>query len=247
MKKNLGFTVIELLLIVGIIAILVAIAFPVFGIIKEKSKTSACASNLKQLGLAIRLYADDNNGAYPYAGIYAGEQKAFFLEFPIIIAPYVKSTDVFFCPNGTLKYKPNSNDDENKSLAKNGNYSTNRKILLYSNGRNEPIKPIFASSIKAPASIYAIYDGSYCSMSCDDFMLCGVSRAYLPGSGDSNGKPFVQLEGNTETDKIDYMKGRHNKGINIAFVDGHVKYVKSKKAWEEINKSPSPWRPDDWK
>jgi prepilin-type N-terminal cleavage/methylation domain-containing protein len=61
-KKNSGFTLIELLVVIAIIAILAAILFPIFAKAREAGKRAVCLSNLKQLGVGIRLYAEDNNG-----------------------------------------------------------------------------------------------------------------------------------------------------------------------------------------
>lgn len=70
MKRN-GFTLIELLVVIAIIAILAAILFPVFAQAREKAKQSSCLSNMKQIGLAMKLYADDYEGDFPN-GCYTG-------------------------------------------------------------------------------------------------------------------------------------------------------------------------------
>lgn len=62
-----GFTLIELLVVIAIIAILAAILFPVFANSKERSRMATCTSNLKNLSLAVRAYADDNSGKTPSA------------------------------------------------------------------------------------------------------------------------------------------------------------------------------------
>src|SRR5580693_8308372 len=64
MKKT-GFTLIELLVVIAIIAILAAILFPVFAAAREKARQTACASNLKQLGLAIAEYIQDYDEILP--------------------------------------------------------------------------------------------------------------------------------------------------------------------------------------
>ena len=68
MKRNsthLAFTLIELLVVIAIIAILASIALPVFTSVQIKGAQTKALSNAKQIGLALRLYASDNNGTYP--------------------------------------------------------------------------------------------------------------------------------------------------------------------------------------
>lgn len=60
-----AFTLIELLVVIAILAVLAALLFPVFASAKEEGKKTVCASNLRQFGTAISLYAADFNGAYP--------------------------------------------------------------------------------------------------------------------------------------------------------------------------------------
>ena len=62
-----GFTLIELLVVIAIIAILASLLLPALASSKEKAKSIACISNLKQLGVAVRLYADANDGKLPLA------------------------------------------------------------------------------------------------------------------------------------------------------------------------------------
>ena len=64
--KRKGFTLIELLVVIAIIAILAAILYPVFTRIRMKSQAAPCQSNLKQLGMALTTYMEDNEGQTPW-------------------------------------------------------------------------------------------------------------------------------------------------------------------------------------
>jgi prepilin-type N-terminal cleavage/methylation domain-containing protein len=64
-----AFTLIELLVVIAVIAILAALLLPALASAKAQSLKTQCASNLKQLGLGITLFADDNNQTFPPAGL----------------------------------------------------------------------------------------------------------------------------------------------------------------------------------
>jgi prepilin-type N-terminal cleavage/methylation domain-containing protein/prepilin-type processing-associated H-X9-DG protein len=114
--KRRGFTLIELLVVIAIIAILAAILFPVFAQAREKARQTSCESNLKQIGLSIKMYVQDFDETWPSGQIYQndntsnGQQASSGLNFGYngwvanVIRPYVKNESIYTCPSNVNPY-----------------------------------------------------------------------------------------------------------------------------------------------
>ena len=120
-----GFSLVELLIVIGIIALLLAILLPAAGAAREHSRRVKCMSNLRQLTAAWLMYANDNKGRlcssemqdakpgpntgftdYTLAGIPSNQLAGNFWSWIAdgnitrgVLWPYLKTLDVYYCPN----------------------------------------------------------------------------------------------------------------------------------------------------
>ncbi|HEX8310613.1 MAG TPA: prepilin-type N-terminal cleavage/methylation domain-containing protein [Chthoniobacteraceae bacterium] len=156
MKKS-GFTLIELLVVIAIIAILAGIALPVFNKVQERSRATNCASNLRQLGLGIQGYLNDNEDqmfADPASG------GAAVTPWPRALNPrYVASWKVFRSPFD--KVTPSRPDTETDAAGVPVSYGINSNVL----GKNSsdfvaPSQLIVAAPTPAPGNSELTFIGT---------------------------------------------------------------------------------------
>ena len=93
-----GFTLIELLVVIAIIAILAAILFPVFARAREAARKTSCSSNIRQLGLACHMYAQDYDELLP-CDYYACNSSTTHARLVGQILPYIKNMQIMYCPS----------------------------------------------------------------------------------------------------------------------------------------------------
>ena len=97
-----AFTLIELLVVIAIIGILAALLLPVLSSAKQRARTTQCLSNLHQISLAMKMFADDAHGLYPISGGIIGWGQT----DPDTLAPswlqqiirYAQNTNIYRCP-----------------------------------------------------------------------------------------------------------------------------------------------------
>jgi type II secretory pathway pseudopilin PulG len=87
-----AFTVVELLVVIGVVALLIGLLFPVLGRMRERAKATQCASNLHQISQAFAGYCAENRGVTPRYGLYNTPGLPLWLE---VIPPHLAAPKNF--------------------------------------------------------------------------------------------------------------------------------------------------------
>ncbi|MEA3402721.1 MAG: DUF1559 domain-containing protein [Armatimonadota bacterium] len=98
-----GFTLIELLVVIAIISILASILFPVFSRARSKARGTVCQSNLHQLAIALKMYADDYDEIMPRwsligGGPIGGPPAGYPYTWDEQTLPYYRNKNLLYCP-----------------------------------------------------------------------------------------------------------------------------------------------------
>ncbi len=128
------FTLVELLVVIGVIAILASLLLPALKRAREKGNEIACISNLKQVGVSLAMYLSDNNDRLfqHYDGVvwwatYTARHTTHSFNDEYLKANYVKPGTILDCPAGTNGWSYNLDYGYNEILGY--NFITPRRIL----------------------------------------------------------------------------------------------------------------------
>jgi len=205
-----GFTLIELLVVIAIIAILAAILFPVFARAREKARQASCGSNMKQIALALKMYVQDYDQRFMCVRQGPGGWAQ-------ICQPYVQNWQLFECPS----------------------FDTYLRNCGPATGHGNAASPPASNPLGV-----GVYEGGY--------MLCGweANGCCYPGLKESKfefpATTYMVVEGNCmgaywgafvkDGAPWHHHQYRHNEGLNIAYVDGHVKWQKeTHERWQALD------------
>lgn len=227
-----GFTLVEMLVVLGIVALMAALLFPAFAHVREKGHQTSCASNMRQLGLALSAYAIDYDEQYPTSTLT--DTSTTNIAWAGQIYPHLTTADVFRCPTDATTASPLS-------------------VVSYGLNANLAAASSLAA-LSAPARTVLLFEVSGDRALISDYaegQTTGAGQAQVSASGNGLNGGLANLTGkgagrvesaqyacgaldNSQAvtalppDLDQYQHpGRHSASANFLLADGHVKRVAS--------------------
>lgn len=142
-KHSCAFTLTELLTVIAIIGILVAIIIPIIGKVRSNARASQCVSNLRQIGVAMLVYASENKNQYPAAVRHGGRS------WDMELKDYGVTKDVLHCAVDEAERSPFNNGTASEPRS----YGMNDRLA---SGGYNPTGYIHSARIEAPPQTIAL-------------------------------------------------------------------------------------------
>jgi prepilin-type N-terminal cleavage/methylation domain-containing protein/prepilin-type processing-associated H-X9-DG protein len=228
-----AFTLLELLVVIAIIALLAALLFPVFAQAREKGRQAVCTSNMRQMGMAMMLYASDYDDLYLPA-FYEGLEGRFWLQ---LIEPYVGEGPLYH--GGRGKRLPHNEYFRQKGIGlcpsapfRGLAYSMNPFVNDWSDyypGRRGP-KGLPLAAVSRPAQVLVFIESQqFAGIESSDSILWREDECWGP-TGDHttlssypDADGFYRIPGGVHCGSA-LPRYRHQGGAMITWADGHASW-----------------------
>ena len=216
-----GFTLIELLVVIAIIAVLMAVLLPALGRARKQGKSVVCRNNLKQVGYAAALYAQDFDQKIPRG--HRGSELIGVEPWFILFMPYLSDKPIDDDYRNVKMFRCPSYPDREQTLGYVINAWREPGAVLFE--QNSWVYPTPLTKVRRPGA--KIYLADNASGSWREI----IRSATDPGLGRNdvfrpNQLPFLfpDLDSNTDgTRRV--AKQRHQQGCNVLYLDWHAAYA----------------------
>jgi prepilin-type N-terminal cleavage/methylation domain-containing protein/prepilin-type processing-associated H-X9-DG protein len=239
-RRAPGFTLVELLVVIGIIAVLLAILLPAMNRAREQARSVACASNLRQLGMAMVMYTNENKGRFPFHADIGGMFNEDWIWWQAsrdprqsAIARYMGQFDpqVFRCPSDDVEVRP-------RILTEPYRYSYTFNYLFASNLPPDPNRPkVTTGRIRNASEKVVLMEEDEISLDDGNFHpgLYGTNIENVLGTRHTHKRrrDFNAYFAQPPQSRPD----RQERG-NVAFADGHAAYVERQYLWSDKHYDP---------
>lgn len=245
--RKTGFTLIELLVVIAIIAIIAAILFPVFAQAREKARQSTCLSNLRQIGLAIVQYTQDYDEEFHKTnstttadveavpamyGMGSVSALRAYVNWPWFYAPYVKSIDVFLCPESSNT----ASQLTATNWSYNGEYGFNYGLI---HGVN--VAPWQMNQIPTPDTTFMVFDSATSGVINGTKTYDTVINALGIESPLASAANCGNLSGSWADFNGHLLALRHQGMCDMLYVDGHAKPINWQTLTTQNAVNSPPW------
>ena len=217
-----GFTLIELLVVIAIIGILAAILFPAFAKARAAAQRTSCASNLRQIGLGLLQYIEENDGVMPFSawgGPMNPTNNSTQYKWMDAMYPFIRDENFFVCPSDSGgKYRYNRNLATGDESIDYGSYGQNGAYRIITDNLTPPRSAnsalVRASSITLPSqTVWAA-----------DTMNRGGNGSFGFSWDNTSDQPVITQTNSPR--QLNSIIERHLETVNVLWCDGHVKSTK---------------------
>lgn len=254
-RRSKGFTLIELLVVVAIIALLISILLPSLQSAREEAKSVACGSNLRQMGIALEAYLQDNRGYYPGEHSWRGGNLAFNVWAPRIRKYAGLQEKLFWCPTAEQEtwWKVVLGDLRAPAYLQGYGYQPTEKPL-----RTGPSHDLFCYGynswgVRETFHIEGLILGLGAhvdDVSCPWVWAVRVEDVRRPAEMIAIADSKADGDWDTAIDPESYQdaewpSARHRGGAQVMFCDGHVRWGKQSKLVEPTQWTRKLWNNDN--